>query len=277
VRRYLAGAAPARPAARRPGRRGRGASLTARSAPADPGGLSSLSLPMAPRPSSSSPSRTASRWSRERATATPVRLAPPVVAVSGGEALASASPGSRVDVLVSTEPRTGAGSTFVARAWSCSAWAASRRADRWTQAPAARGRRPRPPRSRRCERRCPGRLPHCGPELRTRGQAPAASAGRPEQKRPLRRLGGRPLRATSGRPESARGLSFRAAARIFWRTGLRTVFMSVPAAATRGGSSSRRRTPRPRTPRAWTDRRCISRPRSSPCSNRSPPSPRESS
>ena len=36
------------------------------------------------------------------------------VAVAGGEALASAGPGSRVDVIVSTEPRTGAGSTFVA-------------------------------------------------------------------------------------------------------------------------------------------------------------------
>jgi pilus assembly protein CpaB len=36
------------------------------------------------------------------------------VAVAGGEALASLAPGSRVDVLVSTEPRTGSGSTFVA-------------------------------------------------------------------------------------------------------------------------------------------------------------------
>jgi pilus assembly protein CpaB len=36
------------------------------------------------------------------------------VAVAGGEALASAAPGTRVDVLVSTEPRSGGGSTFVA-------------------------------------------------------------------------------------------------------------------------------------------------------------------
>lgn len=36
------------------------------------------------------------------------------VAVAGGEALANAGPGSRVDVLVSTEPRTGTGGTFVA-------------------------------------------------------------------------------------------------------------------------------------------------------------------
>jgi len=36
------------------------------------------------------------------------------VAVAGGEALAVAAPGSRVDVIVSTEPRAGAGSAFVA-------------------------------------------------------------------------------------------------------------------------------------------------------------------
>ena len=36
------------------------------------------------------------------------------VAVAGGAALAEAGPGSRVDVLVSTEPRTGTGTTFVA-------------------------------------------------------------------------------------------------------------------------------------------------------------------
>jgi pilus assembly protein CpaB len=36
------------------------------------------------------------------------------VAVAGGDALASAGPGTRVDVLVSTEARTGTGSTFVA-------------------------------------------------------------------------------------------------------------------------------------------------------------------
>jgi pilus assembly protein CpaB len=36
------------------------------------------------------------------------------VAVAGGAALSAAGPGSRVDVLVSTEPRTGAGGTFVA-------------------------------------------------------------------------------------------------------------------------------------------------------------------
>lgn len=36
------------------------------------------------------------------------------VAVAGGEALASVAPGSGVDVLVSTEPRTGGGSSFVA-------------------------------------------------------------------------------------------------------------------------------------------------------------------
>ena len=36
------------------------------------------------------------------------------VAVAGGDALAAAAPGSRVDVIVSTEPRAGAGSAFVA-------------------------------------------------------------------------------------------------------------------------------------------------------------------
>lgn len=36
------------------------------------------------------------------------------LAVAGGGALSSLGPGSRVDVLVSTEPRTGSGSTFVA-------------------------------------------------------------------------------------------------------------------------------------------------------------------
>ena len=36
------------------------------------------------------------------------------VAVAGGEALSSVGPGTRVDVLVSTEPRTGSGGTFVA-------------------------------------------------------------------------------------------------------------------------------------------------------------------
>jgi pilus assembly protein CpaB len=36
------------------------------------------------------------------------------VAVAGGDALAATGPGGRVDVIVSSEPRTGAGSTFVA-------------------------------------------------------------------------------------------------------------------------------------------------------------------
>jgi pilus assembly protein CpaB len=52
----------------------------------------------------------------ERDAGTPVRRGERTaeVAVAGGDSLAAAPPGARVDVLVTTEPRTGTGRTYLA-------------------------------------------------------------------------------------------------------------------------------------------------------------------
>ena len=121
------------------------------------------------------------------------------VAVAGGAALGSAGPGSRVDVLVSTEPRTGTGSTFVAlEGVELLRWRRAWRRRRVRRHDGQRGGR-RLGVGARCAARVspPGGLPHGRPELRPRDPTAPAPARGPRPPGPLRRLCGRALGRTS--------------------------------------------------------------------------------
>ena len=104
------------------------------------------------------------------------------VAVAGGDPLSQAGgPGSRVDVLVSTEPRDGAGRTFLAlEDVELLGLGGSHGAARLGRDGTGGGHRRRGHRLRDGDAAgdpAPGGLPDRGPELRARGAAAAAAVG----------------------------------------------------------------------------------------------------